>query len=97
MISFKRNIKWYIQIAEFMVAKGTNQNGTVLHGVPLGRLGIEGINNNDALPLTVLAAVTFTPGLPPIDTNLAGYRPCAYSLDSASMLPSCSHRMEGGE
>ena len=97
MISYKRNTKWYTRIAEFMVAKGTNQNGTVLDGVPLGQLGIEGINFNDALPFTVLAAVTFTPGLPPTDNNVAGYRPCAYSLDSASMLPRCSHRMRGGE
>ena len=38
-------------------------------GVPLGQLGIEGINTNDALSLAVLAAVTFTPDLPPTDTN----------------------------
>ena len=68
----------------------------MLDGVPLGQLGVEGINNNDALSLTVLAAVTFTSELPNTDTNPAGHRPCAYSLDSASMLPSCSHRMRGG-
>ena len=61
--------------------------GPVLDGVHLGRLGIEGINNNDALPLTVLAAVTFTPDLPPTDTNPAGHRPLAHSLDSAPILP----------
>ena len=59
--------------------------GPVLDGVPLGQLGIEGIN--DALPLTVLAAVTFTPDLPPTDTNLAGHRPRAHSLDSVPVLP----------
>ena len=59
----------------------------VLDGVPLGELGIEGINNNSALPLTILAAVTFTPDLPPVDTNPVGYRSRANSLDSASILP----------
>ena len=52
--------------------------GSVLDGVPLGQLGMEGINNSIALPLTVLAAVTFRPDLPPVDTH---------SLNSASMLP----------
>ena len=61
--------------------------GPVLDGVHLGQLGIEGINNNDALPLTVLAAVTFTPDLPPADTNPAGHRPLVHSLDSAPILP----------
>ena len=32
--------------------------GPVLDGVPLGQLGIEGINNKNAPPLTVLAAVS---------------------------------------
>ena len=59
----------------------------MLDGVPLGQLGIEGINNNDALFFTVLATVTFTPDLPPADTNPAGRRPRAHSLDSAPMLP----------
>ena len=59
----------------------------MLDGVPLGQLSIEGINNNDALSLTVLATVTFTPDLPLIDTNPAGHRPRAHSLDSAPMLP----------
>ena len=61
--------------------------GPVLDGVPLGQLGIEGINNNNTLPLTVHAAVTFTPNLPPADTNPAGYRPRSHSLDSVPMLP----------
>ena len=56
----------------------------MLDGVPLGQLGIEGIN--DAPSLTVLAAVTFTPDLPPADTNPAGHRARARSLDSAPML-----------
>ena len=52
------------------------QQGPVFDGVPLGQLGIGGINNNDALPLTVLAAVTFTPTCRPqtptqSDTDLA--------------------------
>ena len=59
----------------------------MLDGVPLGQLGIGGINNNDALSLTILAAITFTPDLPPTDTNPAGHRPCFHSLDFASMLP----------
>ena len=45
----------------------------MLDGVPLGQLGIEGIN--DAQSLTVLDAVTFTPDLPPVDTNSTGHRP----------------------
>ena len=61
--------------------------GPVLDGVLLGQLGIEGINNNDALLLTVLAAVTFTPDLPPADTNPAGHKPRAHSLDPAPILP----------
>ena len=61
--------------------------GPVLDGVPLGQLGIEYFNNNDALPLTVLAAVIFTPDLPTADTNPARHRPGAHSLDSAPMLP----------
>ena len=61
--------------------------GPVLDGVPLGHLGIEGINNNDALSLTVIGAVTVTPDLPPADTNPAEHRPRAHSLDSAPMLP----------
>ena len=60
---------------------------SVLDGVPLGQMGIEGINNNNALPLTVLAAVTFTPDLPPVDTNPVGHGTRAHSLDSAPMLP----------
>ena len=60
--------------------------GLVLDGVPLGQLGIEDINNS-ALPLTVLAAVTFTPDLPLVDTNPAGHRSRAHSLDSAPILP----------
>ena len=60
--------------------------GPVLDGVPLGQLGIEGINNNNALPLTVLAAVTFTPDLPPVDSNPVGHRSRAHSLDSAPIL-----------
>ena len=68
----------------------------MLDGVPLGQLGIEGINNNNTQPLTVLAAVIFTPDLPPADTNSTGHRPRAHSLDFAPMLPSCSHRMRGG-
>ena len=59
----------------------------MLHGVPLDQLGLEGINNNDALSLTVLAAATFTPELPPSDTNPAGHRPRAHSLNSAPILP----------
>ena len=47
----------------------------MLGGVPLGQLGIEGSNNNDALSLTVLAAVSFTPDLPPANTKPAGHRP----------------------
>ena len=61
--------------------------GPVLDGVPLGQLSIEGINNNNALPLTVLAAVTYTPDLPPVDTNPVGHRPRTNSFDSAPMLP----------
>ena len=71
--------------------------GPVLHGMPLGQLGIDGINNN-ALPLTVLAAVTFTPDLPPFDTNPVGHkilRPLiGFRTDTAK---GCSHRMRGGE
>ena len=69
--------------------KGTYRGplGPVLDGIPLGRLGIEGVNNNEALPLTVLAAVTFTPNLPPTDTNSVGQRSRAHSLDSALTLP----------
>ena len=59
----------------------------MLDGVSLGQMGIEGISNNNALPLTVLAAVTFTPDLPPVDTNPAGHRTHAHSLDSAPMPP----------
>ena len=61
--------------------------GPVLDGVHLGQMGIEGISNNNALPLTVLAAATFTPDLSPVDTNTTGPRTRAYSLDSAPMLP----------
>ena len=61
--------------------------GPVLDGVSLGQLDIEGISNNDALPLTVLAAVTFTSDLPPVDTNPVGHKPRAHSLDFAPMLP----------
>ena len=55
--------------------KGTyrGSQGPVLGGIPLGQLGIEGINNNYALPLTVLAAVTFTPDLTPVDTSPVGH------------------------
>ena len=59
----------------------------MLDGVPLGQLGTEGIDKNDALHLMVLAAVAFTPVLPPTDINPAGHRSRAHSLDSASMLP----------
>ena len=59
----------------------------MLDGVSLGQMGIEGINNNDALSLTVLATVTFTPDFPPTDTNPTGHRLRARSLDSAPMLP----------
>ena len=58
----------------------------MLDGVPLGQLCIEGINNNDALSLTIFAAVTFTPDLPRTDTNPTGHRPRTCSLDSAPML-----------
>ena len=61
--------------------------GPVLDGVHLGQMGIEGINDNNALSLTVLTAITFTPDLPPIDTNTTGHRTRAQSLDSAPMLP----------
>ena len=43
--------------------------GPVFDGIPLGQLGIKYIINNNALPLTVLAAVTFTPGLKSVDTK----------------------------
>ena len=66
---------------------GHTYRGPVLDGVPLGQLGKQGINNDDALSLTVFAAVTFTPDLPPADTNPAGHRPHAHSLYSALMLP----------
>ena len=59
----------------------------MLDGVSLGQQGIEAINNNDALSLTVLAAVTFTLDLPPTDTNPAGHRPRVHSLDCAPMPP----------
>ena len=45
------------------------------------------INNNNALPLTVLAAVNFTLDLPPVDTNPVGHISRVYSLDSAPILP----------
>ena len=61
--------------------------GPVLDGVPLGQIGIEGINNNNVLTLTVLAAVTFTLDLPPVDTNPVGHRTRAHSLDCTPMLP----------
>ena len=61
--------------------------GPMLDGVPLGQLGIECINNNDAPSLTVPAAVTFTPDLPPTVTNPDGHRPHAHSLNSAPILP----------
>ena len=69
--------------------KGTYQGpqGPVLNGIPLGQLCIEGIHNNNALPLTVLAAVTFTPDLTPVDTNPVGHRSRAHSLDPALILP----------
>ena len=60
--------------------------GPVLDGVPLGKTDIEGINNNNALPLTVLAAVTFTPDLPPVGTNPVEHRTRTHSLDFAPML-----------
>ena len=55
--------------------KGTyrGSQGPVLGGIPLGQLGLEGINNNYTLPLTVLTAVTFTPDLTPVDTNPVGH------------------------
>ena len=59
----------------------------VLGGAPLGQLDIEGFNNNNALPLTVIAAVTFTPDLPTVDTIPIRHRPSAHPLDSAPMLP----------
>ena len=59
----------------------------MLDGVHLGQMGIGGISNNNALPLTVLAAVTFIPDLPLIDTSTTGHRTRAHSLDSAPMLP----------
>ena len=55
--------------------------GPMLDGVPLGQLGIWKV------PLTVLAAVTFTPDLPPLNTNPVGHRHRAHSLDSVPMLP----------
>ena len=61
--------------------------GPVLDGIPLDQLGIEGINNNNALPLTMLAAVTFTPDMSPVDTNPVGHRSSAHSLESAPILP----------
>ena len=61
--------------------------GPVLDGVPLGQLRIEGINNDNALPLTVLAAITFTPDLPPVDTNPVGHRSRTHLMDSAPILP----------
>ena len=61
--------------------------GPVLDGVLLGQLDIEGINNNNALPLMVLAAVTFTPDVPPVDTNPVGHRFRAHSRNSAPVLP----------
>ena len=64
----------------------TCPQGPVVNGIPLGQLGIEGINNNDALPLTVLTAVTFTPDLTPVHTNPVGRRSRAHSLDSALIL-----------
>ena len=59
----------------------------MLDGIPLGQLGMEGTSNNNALPLTVVAAVTFTPNLPPVDINAVGLRPLVHSLDSAPFLP----------
>ena len=59
----------------------------MLDGIPLGQLGIEGISNNNTLPLTVVAPVIFTPNLPPVDTNAVGHRPLAHSFDSAPFLP----------
>ena len=53
----------------------------------MGQLGIEDTNNNNALPLTVLTVVTFTPDLTPVDTNLVGHRPCAHSLGPTPILP----------
>ena len=61
--------------------------GPVLDGISLGQLGIEGINNNNALPLTVLAAVTFIPDLPPVDINPVRHKSRAHSLDFAPILP----------
>ena len=58
----------------------------VLDGIPLDQLGIENTNNNNGLPLTVLTPVTFTPDLPPINTNPVGHRSRAHSLDSAPMI-----------
>ena len=69
--------------------KGTYRGpqGPVLDGTPLSlQLGIEDITNNYALSLTVLAAVTFIPDLPPVDTNPDGYRSRAHSLDSMPIL-----------
>ena len=61
--------------------------GPVLDGAPLSQQGIEDINNNNALPLTVLAAVIFIPDSPPVDTNPVGHRSRAHSLDSAPIPP----------
>ena len=61
--------------------------GPVLDGLPLGQLVIESINNNNALPLTVLATVNFTSDLSPVDTSPVGHRSRAYLLDSAPILP----------
>ena len=71
------------------MTKGTyrGSHGPVLDGIPLGQLGVEDINDNDALPLTVLATVTFTPDLKPVGTNLVGHRSRAYSLDPTLVLP----------
>ena len=61
--------------------------GPVFYGIPLGQLGIQGINSNNALFLTVFAAVTFTSNLPPADTNPVRHRSRAHSLDSAPVMP----------
>ena len=53
--------------------------GPVFDDIPLGQLGYKYIINNNALPLTVLAAVTFTPGLKSVGS--------AYSLHPTPMLP----------
>ena len=67
----------------------------VLDGVPLHIVEVQNMENNDVMPLVVVATVTFIPDLLPLVTRPVWRAERRLTIESACSLEGCHARLRG--